>query len=586
MISDPARPVPRQNLFGDRAGSHRLWAHSGRSAHVSNICLLAFCALIGTAAQLRADQPIDLEEMSGRAFEGAQWVMATQAARAVAQMGARAMVGDGPLAKLIRERQQAEVTLNEARSSYASTARDGLNDPARARDTALGLGRKLHSLDAEIRSRFPEYADIATPKPLGYAALRTYLSAKEGLVLFLSAPGATYVWAVSQSGVAWHRAPVTAAELSDRVRSLRADLDPTGPSRSATPLLAPTPPSGPKFDMGAAFALYADLLKPVMHVLNDVDHLFVVKDGALSSLPLAVLLTAPPTDGMALNDAPWLIRAVALTTLPGVSSLGSIRASGSQPVARRDTTFVGFGDPDFQHGADIADAAQNAVTASRSIDAFFDGQGTRIDAIRTLSPLPGTSRELTQIAALFPMGHATVKTGAEATEAAVKSLHLKQTSILSFATHGLVTGDISGLAEPALALTPPRRATPFDDGLLTASEASQLELDADWVILSACNTAAGDGTPGAEGLSGLARAFLFAGARSILVSHWPVRDDVAARLTADTLQRLNNDPNLGKSQALRRAMLALMADTSDRSLTHPAAWAPFVVVGEGGTLHR
>ena len=129
-------------------------------------------------------------------------------------------------------------------------------------------------------------------------------------------------------------------------------------------------------------------------------------------------------------------------------------------------------------------------------------------------------------------------------------------------------------------------ASAQDDGLLTASEASQLALNADWVILSACNTAAGDGTPGAEGLSGLARAFLFAGARSILVSHWPVRDDVAGTLTTETLRKLGETPDLPRSEALRQAMLEVLNDTSDPTLAHPSAWAPFVVVGNGGELAR
>jgi len=83
--------------------------------------------------------------------------------------------------------------------------------------------------------------------------------------------------------------------------------------------------------------------------------------------------------------------------------------------------------------------------------------------------------------------------------------------VLTFATHGLLAGDLKGLSEPALVLTPPKEGTELDDGLLTASEVAQLKLDADWVILSACNTAAPDGTPGAEGLSGLAKAFFYAG---------------------------------------------------------------------------
>src|SRR3990172_3225130 len=94
-----------------------------------------------------------------------------------------------------------------------------------------------------------------------------------------------------------------------------------------------------------------------------------------------------------------------------------------------------------------------------------------------------------------------------------------------------MAGEFKGLAEPALVLTPPEKGSELDDGLLTAGEISQLKLNADWVILSACNTAAPDGTPGADGLSGLAKAFFYAGARSLLVSHWAVSSEATVALT-------------------------------------------------------
>src|SRR5207253_9352719 len=141
-------------------------------------------------------------------------------------------------------------------------------------------------------------------------------------------------------------------------------------------------------------------------------------------------------------------------------------------------------------------------------------------------------------------------------------------------------GDLSSLAEPALVLTPPDVPTEADDGLLTASEIATLKLNADWVVLSACNTAAG-GSEGAEALSGLARAFFYAGARALLVSHWAVNSYAAARLTTSTFDILNADPKLGRSEALRRAMLGYMNDASNPKNAYPAYWAPFVLVGEG-----
>ena len=169
-----------------------------------------------------------------------------------------------------------------------------------------------------------------------------------------------------------------------------------------------------------------------------------------------------------------------------------------------------------------------------------------------------------------------------ATEKLARSIDLSRFRVLAFATHGLIAGDIKGLAEPALVMTPPEVGSEQNDGLLTASEIALLDLDADWVILSACNTAAADGTPGGEGLSGLAKAFFFAGARALLVSHWSVASDATVKLTTGMLGALAKDPAIGRAESLRRAMLALMADAEKPYYAHPMFWAPFVVVGEGG----
>jgi CHAT domain-containing protein len=205
--------------------------------------------------------------------------------------------------------------------------------------------------------------------------------------------------------------------------------------------------------------------------------------------------------------------------------------------------------------------------------------------IRSWAPLPETADELCDVArdlGVDPKTH--LYLGAMATETQVKQLSkdgaIAKYKIVHFATHGAVAGQVSRAAEPGLLLTPPEQASETDDGYLSASEIADLKLDADWVILSACNTAAG-GAQGAEALSGLARAFFYAGARSLLVSHWEVASESTVKLITKAVAELKADPKIGRAEALRRSMLSLIATGKDYE-AHPAFWAPFVLVGEGG----
>jgi CHAT domain-containing protein len=185
----------------------------------------------------------------------------------------------------------------------------------------------------------------------------------------------------------------------------------------------------------------------------------------------------------------------------------------------------------------------------------------------------------------------TVWLGARATEANLKALsrsgRLARYRVLHFATHGVLAGESEAIlkakAEPGLILTPPKDGATAaeleeDDGLLTASEVAQLNLDADWVVLSACNTAAGEKSD-AEALSGLARAFFYAKARALLVSHWAVGSEAAVKLSTGAFEALRSDPRIGRAEALRRSMARLI--TAGGEEAHPEYWAPFVLVGEG-----
>ena len=170
-------------------------------------------------------------------------------------------------------------------------------------------------------------------------------------------------------------------------------------------------------------------------------------------------------------------------------------------------------------------------------------------------------------------------------------MDLSDRRIIAFASHALVPGDLDGLDQPAIALTSPMiTGDTANDGLLTMGEVMGLRLDADWVVLSACNTAAAEGT-GAETVSGLGRAFFYAGTRALLVSMWPVETTSAKKLTTKLFQYQKENKSISRAGALQSSMLDLMDEQVLRddatgkiaaSYAHPIFWAPFIVVGDGG----
>ena len=306
-----------------------------------------------------------------------------------------------------------------------------------------------------------------------------------------------------------------------------------------------------------------------------VHHLLIVPDGALQSLPMTVLVTkTAQQDSERLEDhrdIAWLARDYAVTVLPAVSSLRALRQFANSEHA--SAPFLGVGDP-----------VLNGIPASMPIAtlaSLWRGAIVNVEAVRALPPLPQTAEELHAIARTLGAADTDLLLGERASEPVLRQTPLDHYRVVAFATHGLMSGELKGLAEPALVLTPPAEATAENDGLLTASKIATLKFNADWVVLSACNTAAGDGTPDAGGLSGLAKAFFYAGARSLLVSHWPVRSDAAVKLTTGAFAALAKDPTIGRAEALRRSMMAMLDPSEPAEFAHPLAWAPFVLAGEG-----
>ena len=291
---------------------------------------------------------------------------------------------------------------------------------------------------------------------------------------------------------------------------------------------------------------------------------------------MTVLVTKPPKQDPESSEdhraIAWLARDYAVTVLPSVSSLRGLRQFASTEHA--SAAFLGIGNP-VLNGKPGHE--RGIVLAS-----LFRGAIADVEKVRALPPLPETADELRAIAKEMGATEDDLLLGERASEPVLRQTPIERYKAVAFATHGLMSGDLKGLAEPALVLTPPAEATAENDGLLTASKIATLKFNADWVVLSACNTAAGDGTPDGGGLSGLAKAFFYAGARSLLVSHWPVWSKAAVALTTGTFAEMAKDPAIGRAEALRRTEMAMLDPTNRPEFAHPLAWAPFVLAGEGG----
>ena len=428
---------------------------------------------------------------------------------------------------------------------------------------------------AQISRSYPDYVALSEPRPLSASAVQALLKDDEALVAVLVGSTKSFVWALTRERAEWAEIDAGSAALAGHVAVLRNGLDPLA-QQDAEGSAGSKAGVVQGFDLTRAHALYKLVFGPVAPVLAGKRHLIVVPTGPLTSIPFQVLITAPPgpqTGADALRDAAWLIKSHALSVLPSVQSLNALRKLVPRGTATKP--FFGVGDPVLDGPAG---PRQRGAQPSSSMPARFYRNGLAdIRAVRELTPLPDTADELRAIGKVLGATPDAINLREAASEARVKAAPLKDYRVIQFATHGLVAGDLSGLAEPALVLTPPPVATDADDGLLTASEIAALSLNADWVVLSACNTAAG-ASEGAEALSGLARAFFYAGARALLVSHWAVYSQAATELTTTTFAALAANPKVGRGQAFRSAMLALIAKGEP-----PSYWAPFVIVGEAGS---
>jgi CHAT domain-containing protein len=510
------------------------------------------------AAEARARaEPGERETLHAEMFAAVQMLRDGTMGRAISRMTERLTEGGGRTGELARELE--EVSRRRDRLQIELAVEPGrqrdLQREARAREELTAVRANVARLEAELAQEAPGFARLASAKPIVPSVLAEALRPGEALVLYVAGPEGAYAFLANKSGVRAAKLDADEERLAEDVGRLREAF------RIRDRAVQP-------FDLALAHRLYRTLLGPFEAELAQTRQLYVVGNGPLASLPFAVLTTAPsaPND---YAQAPWLARRVAIASPPSVRAFLDMRAASARPSARNPLLAVA--NPVF---AGAGEGLGQLAAACRGAGAVPSAM------IRALAPLPETADEVRRVAVSLGAGAESLLLGAEATAGNFRARDLSSYRVLYFATHGLLPGELRCQAQPGLALTPPAvdATDAADDGLLEAAEIAQMRLDADLVVLSACNTAASGDRLGGESLSGLAEAFFAAGARGLLVTHWQVPSEQTVLLTTGLFDRLGGNLKAGVAPALRDSQMRLAAEPAT---AHPFFWGAFVLQGDG-----
>jgi CHAT domain-containing protein/predicted negative regulator of RcsB-dependent stress response len=509
---------------------------------------------------------------------------------------------DPGFARLLNREQEARMQLEAVRRQKALLlqAPVGQRDAKVMADLEGQLARatqQWQTTHGEITRNYPRYADLQNPQALTFKELQGLLRPDEAVISYFVTRHYTGVWGIDRGDVCLAVLPLGRQALVKRTRSLTEALPAVSLAMGA--YLAATSPTEQaearlkealaRYGPADAQALYQALVAPVDRVLQGKRLVFLAPDDLLYQVPFEALLTGPPgaaspvearVTGAEWGGAPFWARSQSLSYLPSVSVLRSLRTLAKEsPSAQK--TLVAFADPLFEEGTPSRAKAGAATRGSRLRGLRDSGalpQGR-------LPRLPETAEEAES--ALRALGGAPedLYLRERATEHNVKHLPLKQFRTMLFATHGLMAGEFRPGIQPALALS--FIGDPDNDGLLEVSEILGLDLKANLVVLSACNTGRSSAPEDrGEGFAGMTRSFMYAGADSLVVTLWGVESQSAARLMGDFYAGLKTKTKASALSDAKRAMIGAAPTVSFNahlqvSTAHPFFWAPYILVGEG-----
>lgn len=588
----------RQSIFGATLPSIKTYVTLGRAFHAEGIDTSAVAAYRQAFTQMANNQGVKADFLTNEelidfvaaalnlisrkeftdtqrlqlleeVFYAFQMVRPTVIDKTIVQSTSALSKSDPVLGTHLKAMMDLERQITSKRADLAE--QNILSDQERDVDLETKLLADIKQLEAtqkifkqELTTKFPAFTALASPGPIALGKMQEKLKPKDALVTYLLGRKESFALLIKKTDLHIARIPSGERSLATSVQTLRKGLQPQAGGLG-------------DFDVAEAYDLYNQVLEPFSKQLEDTNHLIVNATGALASLPFAVLVTEEPENNIQklTSSTPWLSRKFAISYVSSVQAFVALRSRDRSSVAPR--AFFGIGNPRLEGAPGIS---------TGSLDKLAGDCRSELPApaemVRALATLPDTGKEIQAVGKMLsPKDPKPWRLGAEAIEEQIRRLPLDQYRILYFATHGLLPGELKCQTEPALVLTPPAM-TPKDksaDGLLQASEISTLKLNAELVVLSACNTAGGSGKFGGEALSGLAEAFFYAGAKGLVVSHWQVPSEATALLMTTMFSRMGSESKVGPSRALSEAQQFI---SKQKGKEHPYFWAAFAVIGDGG----
>ncbi len=516
-----------------------------------------------------------------------------------------ASITEGIPAELLTRKQEnldQQQEIAEALMGISLSDEPQKKKPSELESDLEKLQTEFDNIENQIRTASPRYASLTAGQPLSLADVQARVLDEQTILLEYSLGSeASYLWAVTKSGVAIYKLPARPA-IDKLAMDLRAQLIPTKLQRrivgmdvmadsqrglgiSATPFAE----DAAAF-VAASSALYKAVIEPASSMIGD-KRLLVAADGALNYVPFEALVKS--AESADYSSLPYLIKSNEVVYTPSASVIGAIRGQESNRSGR---AILIVADPVFNSAdtrakgttpSSVADTRglgiQSALTDVSGKDTSGTAETAKMQGL-PLARLAGTRTEADQIVKLAKAsgGQADVWLDLDASEENIEARDISKYRILHVATHGLLNAERPQFTGLVLSLI----GNKSEDGFLRTDEVFNLRLGSPLVMLSACETGLGKEKRG-EGVMGLTRAFMYAGAPTVGVSLWSVADKSTADLMTDFYKRLLAPPSgaaataanagVSASGAMRDAQLAMIAG---KKYSAPFYWAPFVLVGD------